>query len=187
MRHAESVDDLTDQYGGWLDLPLTYKGKRQVEDATSKIIDLKIKFNGIYCSPLIRAKESAQIISNKLTLPISELLYFKEKNGYGLLTGFSKLEAKDKYPELLEALNGGYIYGSEPEDKFIERIKIGYQKLIDLNKDVLVITHGGVLSRLFEHILNYKYIKAYDGGFILYDTESKKIEKSDNFEFEVIK
>ena len=32
VRHGESVDDLTDSYGGWADFPLTPKGHAQLRE-----------------------------------------------------------------------------------------------------------------------------------------------------------
>lgn len=183
IRHAESIDDLTDQYGGWLDLPLTPHGKGQVQQVISVIQELNIDFQEIYHSPLLRATQSAQIVASGLRLPTKEFLWFKEKNGYGLLTGITKSEAKEKYPDLIKDLDGGYIYGSEPEDKFIERVKIGYDKLVQSERDIIVVTHGGILTRLLNHILGYTYTKAHDAGFVLWDTETQKITAWHEFDY----
>lgn len=183
MRHAESIDDLTDQYGGWLDLELTPRGRAQVEESAKTIEDLDIKFKHILHSPLKRAKETASIVGSELKLPVKELLYLKEKNGYGLLTGITREQAKKDYPDLVEAMDNGYVYGSEPSELFIERVIKGFQTIIAENNDVIVITHGGVLTQMLNRILGLNYIKAHDAGYILWDSDEKRVICSNNFDF----
>ena len=185
MRHAESVDDLTDQYGGWLDLDLTPHGIEQVVEACGTLSALNVTFDQILHSPLKRAVQSAQIISNQLGIPTEELVYLKEKNGYGLLTGLVKSEANAKYPELVADLESGYVFGAEPQSTFIERVKRAFQIILDNDKNTIIVTHGGFLKCLFEQVLDLHYIRANDAGFVLWDTEDKKVINSNNFEFEV--
>jgi broad specificity phosphatase PhoE len=80
VRHGESVDDLTDSYGGWADFPLTPKGHAQLRETSKKISALAIKFDEVWSSPLLRASESARIIANSQLLPVKETVYLKEKN-----------------------------------------------------------------------------------------------------------
>jgi broad specificity phosphatase PhoE len=187
IRHAESIDDLTDQYGGWLDLELTPHGKDQVKNVISTIKDLQVDFTEILHSPLKRARESANILGSGLGLPTREFVYLKEKNGYGLLTGLTKSEAKQHYPELVADMEQGYVFGSEPEEKLIERVKCAYELIVANSSNIIAVTHGGVLSRLLDNILGLKYIKAHDAGFILWDTETKSVVASGGFDFEVTK
>jgi broad specificity phosphatase PhoE len=185
IRHAESIDDLTDQYGGWLDLELTPKGRQQVQDVVVQISDLGVDFDKILHSPLKRAKESAHILSSGLKLPTQELVYLKEKNGYGLLTGLTKSEALENYPELVEDMNNGYVFGAEPEEQLVLRVKKAYEILLSHNTNLIAVTHGGFLSRLLDNVLDLKYVKAGDAGYILWDTETREVIASGNFEFGV--
>ncbi len=107
VRHGESVDDLTNQYGGWADFPLTPKGRRQIQSTAEKFKDPDVNFEAVYTSPLARAIESGRIIANYLGIPQKVFLYLKEKNGYGLLSGLNKDEAREEYPELVE--NDGFV------------------------------------------------------------------------------
>jgi broad specificity phosphatase PhoE len=184
MRHAESVDDLTDQYGGWLDLELTPHGRDQVTGALGSIAGLSENFEQILHSPLKRAAESAQIVSEGLSIPARELVYLKEKNGYGLLTGLVRSEAHEKYPELVADFEAGYVFGAEPEASFAQRVQKAYQLITETGVDTIAVTHGGFLKCLFEQVFDLHYIKAHDAGFVLWDTEQRKILSSSNFEFE---
>ncbi len=183
VRHGESVDDLTNQYGGWADFPLTPKGYLQLEKTVNKISNLKIKFDIVLTSPLQRAVESGRIIANLLSIPQKNYLYLKEKNGYGLLSGMNKEKAQKEYPELFKAeLEGGYVLGSETKKNFLERVKTAVSKIQKMNyNNVISVTHGGFMTQLFNEILKKKYIKAYDGGFILL-----KSKDNGNFDIELV-
>lgn len=168
VRHGESVDDLTDQYGGWGDFLLTPRGKLQIEETAKKIEDLKVNFSRVIHSPLIRAVESAEIIADHLALPTRVYHYLKEKNGNGLLTGLNRTEAKILYPELVQDFEDGYVFGAEPHDKFIERVKFGVSIIQKMDvENIIAVTHGGFMNQLFNQILGLNYQKAHDGGFVL--------------------
>ncbi len=178
-RHGESVDDLTNQYGGWADFPLTPTGYKQLEQTSNKILLLlqkyNIKFSEVITSPLVRAVESGRVIANALSIPQKELLYLKEKNGYGLLTGLNKDFAKKNYPNLVKSLDAGYVYGAEPHNKFIERVVLGFKELIKNGQNKIAVSHGGYLGTFTKQILGQKLAKAGDGGFML--LEIKELEK----------
>jgi len=96
VRHGESKDDLINAYGGWADFHLTENGKTQINNTAKKIKNLDIEFVKILSSPLIRAKESSEIISKELNIPIEIFEYVKERNTYGILCGMEKEEARQK-------------------------------------------------------------------------------------------
>ena len=94
MRHGA---DPSDRYGGWSTYGLTEEGKEQVHIAKSKLRNKSI--TKIYASDLVRARETAEIVADELTLPIIFLPQFRESNN-GLLAGMLKTEALEKYPRL---------------------------------------------------------------------------------------
>ncbi len=187
MRHGESVDDLTNQYGGWADFPLTPKGYNQISEVSKKIENLDLEVERIFSSPLLRAQESARIVANSLSIPVEIFPYVKEKNGYGLLSGMNKEFAIEKFPELVSMLDSGYVYGAEPADQFTSRVKDALRILLRQKYEVImVVTHGGFLSEMFKTILNLELIKKDDGGFVLLegdDLENLKIVSADGIEY----
>lgn len=56
-------------------------------------------------SPLKRASQSAEIISNESGLKLENFEYLRERNLSGVLTGIARSEAKKKYPEVVETHN----------------------------------------------------------------------------------
>lgn len=172
MRHGESVDDLTNQYGGWADFPLTPKGYNQIAEVAQNIKKLNIRFASVYTSPLIRAIESGRIVANALSIPQKILLYLKEKNGYGLLSGLNKTQAKQEYPNLVKDLDNGYVYGAEPQDKFEERVRLGFETLFNYKNNVIAVSHGGYLKTLYKQLFGIRPKDIADGGFIVLEGNS---------------
>src|SRR3990172_5639171 len=101
VRHGESVDDIEDRYGGAADFDLTEKGREQVFESSKRISSLNEKFEIVLSSPLKRAIQSAEIISNELGVETEIFGYLKERNLNGVLTGLVRREAKEKYPEVV--------------------------------------------------------------------------------------
>lgn len=176
LRHTESIDDLTQQMGGWTDLGLSPHGKRQASAAIDSLSKQGIMIDTIFHSPLLRAKEVAYILGSGLHSPVEEFVWLKEKNGYGLLSGMEKEEAQKRYPDLYRMMEEGYVYGSEPEALFIERVVKCHELLTAMNKNILAVTHGGFISRLLNNVFQVKCIKTHDAGYLIYDTETKTIE-----------
>ncbi|MCA9386096.1 histidine phosphatase family protein, partial [Candidatus Dojkabacteria bacterium] len=177
IRHGESTDDLTDQLGGWADFPLTPKGIEQIKESAKRITTLNVNFDIVLASPLIRAQESGRILANEFSLPLETFLYLKEKNGYGLLSGLNKDYAKKSYPELWDDMQNGYVYGAEPEDMFSKRVKIATEKLIERSeKNIIAVTHGGFMKKMFDIVLGKDIQKTGDGGFALTRLTSSGLE-----------
>ena len=63
VRHGQTDDNFKSIVQGRIDNPLNDVGRNQAKATGLKLKDLNIKFDSIYSSPLIRAKESASIIN----------------------------------------------------------------------------------------------------------------------------
>lgn len=144
MRHGA---DPSDRYGGWSTHGLTEKGRNQVHNAKSKLCNKGIK--QIYSSDLVRAKETAEIVANELSLEITYLPQFRESNN-GLLAGMLKTEAVEKYPGIYwNALDWTQTWpeGESPR-QFFHRIQSAwYEFKNQVGEDnVLLVSHGGVMN-----------------------------------------
>ena len=154
--------------GQRIDDMLNQDGVAQMKELAEKI---DRDFDVIFTSPLIRAKQSAQILVEKIQVPILERKEIMERD-FGTLSGKSWDEiiaevGKEKKDLKKEDFELAYDYrpfgGETAEDvrsrflTFIEELKRDYS-----DKKVLVIAHGGILKMahfLFselkvEHILN---------------------------------
>jgi 2,3-bisphosphoglycerate-dependent phosphoglycerate mutase len=188
VRHGESVDDIEDRYGGSADFDLTEKGRDQVSESAKKISSLGEKFEIILSSPLKRAYQSAEIISNEIGIEIEVFEYLKERNLNGVLTGLVRSEAKEKYPDLVEIHNRWeYVDGSERTEDFNNRVKNAIKYLLEMKYDSLIaVTHGLFLKTFFKELMDMNIKKVGDGGFVMVEEKNGKfsILKEEGIEYE---
>ncbi len=151
-RHGESVYNLEGRLTGKeANSPLTHKGKLQAIELGKSIASLE--FDAIYCSPLIRATETAKLALNDCCeLIIDERL---AEISLGDMNGLTFEEAQQKYPESgMLFLTDPLSYKTPPNAESIENMisRIG-SFLDDLAKQsykrVFVQAHGYVLRVMY--------------------------------------
>ncbi len=69
-RHGQTVWNVQNKICGATDIELTELGKRQADELGEYIANSNIQIDEIICSPLIRARETAERIAAKTSLPL---------------------------------------------------------------------------------------------------------------------
>lgn len=93
VRHCESEHHVRGMTGGWTDLPLTDRGRRQAVAVARRLAELEVDREArLYSSDLTRARETAEPIGATLELPISFTAGLREMNN-GVARGLSAAEA----------------------------------------------------------------------------------------------
>lgn len=95
IRHGETVWNAEGRWQGWQDSPLTEKGEQQAAAAAEELRELGITH--IYASDAGRAKRTAEIIGDTLTLRpwlVSEL----RERYYGDFEGLTSQEISERFP-----------------------------------------------------------------------------------------
>lgn len=180
IRHGETTGDVESRYGGDYDDHLTELGKRQAAEVAEQLSDKK--FDALYASPLLRAQETAGILGKKFRLQPSILPGFKERNRYGILTGMTKDEAKQKYPDQAVTVKNmsATIDGAESFADFRRRITEALQDLTSqAYNSVAVVTHGGPLRFILSDILklgDINLVDVGDCGFVVLEADGKKYQ-----------
>jgi broad specificity phosphatase PhoE len=175
IRHGESTSDIEDRYGGDYDDELTTKGVETANEVAKKLLNAKIKL--IYSSPKKRATQTAEIISTKIGARVIVIENLRERNNYGVLTGLTKTEAKEKFPfdvkELEEKAPNHKVKLSEPFEKFRERVIRAFNLVVNESEEnIAIITHAGPIRRIVFDKLNKK-IKEIGQGTIIEIEENK--------------
>ena len=176
IRHGETTGDIEDKYGGDYDDNLTKKGTAQANKLGRKLEGKGIQI--IYSSPLIRAQETSKILSKFLGVEIKTVKDIKERNRYGILTGITKKEAKEKHPQAFEDVKDfkNTIEAAEEYEEFVGRITNAFSKLLKVDYETIaVVTHGGPLYIIFEKVLSFKWGRAEDCGFAVLDVKNGEI------------
>ena len=151
-RHGETDFNAEKRYTGSTDIPLNSKGLMQAKELADKLS--AIKFDIIVSSPLLRAKQTAEIIQNSINAPIAIIDEFSEIN-VGVYEGLTREEAQEKYPDVWAKLAKIYVKtGARPIDdaptsgetlrQFDFRIATGLAKLKAAypERKVLLVCHA---------------------------------------------
>lgn len=185
IRHGEAIDDIEERFGGWADYDLSDKGKEQTQEALKEIKALNANFEKVIHSPLRRAASVATQIANNLQLPLEVEAFLREHNRYGIISGLTKSEAQDKYPEELEKLKTNSVTASEDWDEFHLRAKLVIEMLRQSESDLIAVTHGGQLRAFFRNYLNQELKTIGDLAWVLveFSEEGVKVLETKRIEY----
>jgi probable phosphoglycerate mutase len=156
VRHGETDWNKSGILQGWLDVPINAHGRAQAAEMAQTFAGQG--FEAVWCSTLVRASETADILSSGLGLapPLSHE-GLKERN-FGAIQGIPKSELAELNPTQLEQIlrrnPAAQFVGGETMDEFADRV---LEALSDIGAcharhKVLVITHGWVLDVITRHI-----------------------------------
>ena len=156
VRHGESQWNLENRFTGWVDVPLTDKGREEARCAGEKIKG--IHFDQAYTSVLGRAIETLEIVLNIIgqeDLPTAKDEALNERH-YGELQGLNKAETAKKYGDKqVHIWRRSYDIappgGESLKDTAARTLPYFEQKVIpDLKaeKNVLIAAHGNSLRSI---------------------------------------
>jgi len=187
-RHGQTTGDIENRYGGDYDDHLTELGKQQSLQLAEQLSDKGIEI--LFASPRIRAEETAAIIATKLGLAAKTFEDFRERNGYGILTGMTKEEALKSHPDQVEILKDVHaaVEGAEEYEPFQQRITSALDTVShEQVNTIAVVTHGGPIRLIFRDILKlgeidvndcaFAVIEVNNGGYTLLDKSGITIKK----------
>jgi broad specificity phosphatase PhoE len=150
VRHGQTDLNRQKRLTGRSEESLNKDGLSQVQDIIPELE--KVNFDMIFSSPLLRARQTAEIIANyfKMNVIIDDRIVERD---FGLLSGKTWDEAKEysKNKDLKEDdMQQRYDYRPY-EGESIEDVKKRYSNFIQemknkhYNKTILVVAHGGIL------------------------------------------
>jgi broad specificity phosphatase PhoE len=151
VRHGEGVDNVMRQFSyKRVDRPLTELGRLQASQTAEYLASLPI--DGIFSSPMKRARQTAEIIADRLGKELTILEEFREVN-VGDLDG---QDFGDRtwgiYHDITNAWymgNTSVSYcGGEDYSSLWQRMERGLRKVIkdDSNKRLVIVGHGGIFA-----------------------------------------
>jgi len=175
IRHGETTGDVENRYGGTYDDHLTERGQNSARDLAEKLADKNIE--KLFSSPYFRAHETAEILGRKLNLTPETINDLRERNSYGILSGLTKTEAADKFPE--EVLDVKDIHktvpGAEDYSDFARRVENALNNLAETNGGTIaIVTHGGPIKMVFRGILNKGEMETEDCAFAVLGNNNGK-------------
>ena len=145
VRHGEVIEAYRGKYNGHIDIGLSEHGKLQAKELAKKL--KSTAFDRVYCSDLLRAKETLYEFSLTQEVIYSEQL--REKS-WGRHEGksFDEIVAEgieyESFEQWIRVLDGESI------ENYKERVKEYFYETIFKQKaqNILVVTHSGLIKTL---------------------------------------
>ena len=156
IRHGESETNLTKQFTGQLDIPLTKLGKQQAERMAVYLDNYKI--DKIYASSLSRAYETAMAIVRRQNCPIEKSESFWEINA-GCWHGLTFDEIISRYPDTYkvwkENLAEAHPDGGESTQALYDRVTSKFKQIIDKTDDqvICIVAHATPIRMIESYIM----------------------------------
>jgi broad specificity phosphatase PhoE len=165
-RHGETDWNAAGRWQGHSDTPLNEAGRRQAR-ALAELLD---GVDAVYSSDLARARETAEIVAERLGLPVRLDPRLRER-GFGSWEGLTTTEIEQRFADDHRRWQAGDGFGAsdaEPFDAFAARISAFLDDVLGMHVDetVLVVAHGGsirvvhALARGLDYVRDHRSIPA---------------------------
>jgi probable phosphoglycerate mutase len=175
VRHGRTDWNAEGRFQGSVERPLDEHGYAQAEAAAGRLSSL----NAIYCSHMLRARQTAEVIAQKHTLPIV-CAYELREGTYGPIDGMTWEDFKTQYAREIEERDS-----LPPAERFQYRIIEGAESSADIlgralpclqalsrchaGQRIAVVTHGWVMRTLILYFTNFLHAKVHiENGAILH-------------------
>lgn len=159
VRHAEVDEVYRNKYNGHLDIGLSKNGYAQAKKLAEYFASSK--FDKVFCSDLIRAKETLKSFLQSKDAIFTEKL--REKS-WGRHEGLSFDEIVEQegleYKEFIQWINA---LDGEEHDSYLKRVEEFFLEYLPSLKceNVLVITHAGVIKVLISIVQDITLEEAF--------------------------
>lgn len=149
VRHGETDWNLARRIQGSSDIPLNETGRRQARLTGAAL--KRRRWDGIFSSPLSRARETARIIAAEVGLGEPGILPGVAERAYGEVEGLTGEEILARFPD------GTEVPGRESRDEVIERSLAELVRLAGGHpgEALIVVSHGGVIGSLVRHVTDH--------------------------------
>ncbi len=141
VRHGETDWNAAGRWQGHADIPLNERGRAQAQMLAEELVAQE-GVELVYASDLARARETAEILARRLGVEVVLDRDLREID-VGSREGRTWAEIDDR-PE----------WDGEPQEAHADRVLGALQRVAQAHDGarILVVTHGGSLRRVHEHI-----------------------------------
>lgn len=158
MRHGKTDWNAKRKLQGCTDIPINDEGREMAIAASEEYKD--VHFDVCYCSPLIRARETAELVLKGRNIPIIIDDRLREM-GFGIYEGIeNSFDIPDCPVNVLffEPQNYKGVEGGETLDDVFKRTGEFLKEVVEPDlaegKDVLIVGHGAMNSTIVTQIRN---------------------------------
>ncbi len=148
VRHGQSEWNAVGRWQGQADSPLSDQGRLQAREAARAVGAV----DAVWASDLQRAVETATIIAGEIGVgPVAVDPALRERDA-GEFSGLTRAEIEERFPGYLAAHRRPP--GWEPDEHLLARALGALHRIAGEvpGGDVLVVTHGGLVYTVEEHL-----------------------------------
>lgn len=175
LRHGETDWNKEGRIQGHTDIRLNQNGRMQVVRTATRLAGICPNIDMILCSPLSRARESAEIAAERLNYPkdriIEEPLFIERC--FGEAEGMTAMEREQKYPNYHYSDTDYRFPGMESYEEIMKRAQTAFDTVVHKFRDkdnILVASHGAILQAVVTTISDGKI--AYFSDTVRFDSGS---------------
>ncbi|GAA5417862.1 putative phosphoserine phosphatase 2 [Paraliobacillus ryukyuensis] len=144
IRHGETDWNRVGRIQGKTNIPLNQTGIEQAKACQSYLAGSR--WDVLITSPMLRAKQTAEIINEVLQMELEEIDVFEER-GFGDAEGLTFDERNRLFPD--------FNYPNQESKQALEdRVMKGMQEIVERypDKKVLLVTHGAVIHAVLRYM-----------------------------------
>lgn len=161
VRHGESEANAEGRLQGWLDYPLSERGRAQARQLAAWLKSTGTSWDFAFSSPLRRARETAEILSADTGQPAASVEPDLAEIRAGALEGLTRDDMAEKHPEWMQRgvteLGDFSQFGGESYDQVQARVSALLDRWIGAFRAsaprVLVVAHGGVNFQILKKLI----------------------------------
>lgn len=159
VRHGETDWNRDGRWQGHSDTPLNELGRRQAHELAATLDGVDV----LYSSDLTRARETAEIVADRLGVEIHLDSRLRERS-FGAWEGLTTTEIEDRFREAHGRWQAGEGFGAddaEPFDVFGSRVGGFLDDVLHRHPEdtVLVVGHGGSIRVIHALATGLDYVR----------------------------
>ncbi len=145
-RHGQTAYNLERRFQGHLPVPLDTTGRSQAAELAERVAEMG--FAALWCSPLLRARETADIVAGRIGLePKEDARLVETDAGDWTDRSFAEVQAQapQQFAEFIAAEPGFAFPGGESFVHQEERVSAALEEIERGELPALVVCHGMVI------------------------------------------
>ena len=152
VRHGQTEWNRLGLVQGVSDIPLNDTGREQAREAGKFLAEDPVEWTLITSSPLSRARETAEIIAERLGYPVGEPVDDLREQNYGVAEGVTMEEFNTRWPDRQ------FEEGESSEELTTRGLSVlNYLDQMHPDGNVLAVSHGALIRRLISVITGIEY------------------------------
>ena len=166
IRHGESQGNLSRRWQGWLDEPLTERGREQAQRLAERLqrwsVENSEPIGMVYSSTLARAFQTASILAQSWGVPLVLDSRLRERD-VGVMQGLTWPEIEARYPDVAQIIRQRWVVPALPEGEttfdLAERVWQAVDGIITqtLGRNdggtIAIVSHGGTINAYLNRLV----------------------------------